>query len=106
GGRLGLPGSPDPRRRRRLPEPRGRPLRGRFRRANFNPGRCNPMKFIVLIGGASGFVTAAVTDFAAGRSADRIFFDGALGCFAGGLLFRWFWNVLLRGIRDTYVARH
>ena len=64
------------------------------------------MKFIVLTGGVSGFVTAALTDFWTGRSSDRILLDGALGCLAGGLLFRWFWNVLLRGIRDTYIARH
>ena len=63
------------------------------------------MKFVVLVGGASGFVTAALTGYSAGRSADRILLDGAVGCLAGGLLFRWFWNVLLGGIRETYIAR-
>ncbi len=64
------------------------------------------MKFVVLAGGASGFAIAAATGLWTGRTPDRILLDGAVGCLAGGLLFRWFWNVLLGGIRDTYVARH
>ena len=31
--------------------------------------------------------------------------DAALGCLAGALLIRWFWQVLLRGFHDTFVAR-
>jgi hypothetical protein len=64
------------------------------------------MKFVVLAGGASGFAIAAATGLWTGRTPDRILLDGAVGCLAGGLLFRWFWNVLLGGIRDTYIARH
>lgn len=64
------------------------------------------MKFIFLFGGAAGFAAAAGSDFWAGRSPDRIFFDGAVGCLAGGLLFRWFWTVLVRGIRETILTRH
>ena len=64
------------------------------------------MKFVVLAGGASGFAIAAATSLWTGRTPDRILLDGAVGCLAGGLLFRWFWNVLLGGIRDTYIARH
>jgi hypothetical protein len=48
---------------------------------------------------------AGATDLWFGRSPDRILFDGAVGCLAGGLLFRWFWKVLLAGIRDTFIAR-
>jgi hypothetical protein len=63
------------------------------------------MKFIFLLGGAAGFVTATATDLLLGRGPDRILFDGAVGCLAGALLLRWFWRVLLAGIRDTYLAR-
>lgn len=64
------------------------------------------MKFVFLAGGLTGFLAAAITGFATGRPADRILLDGALGCLAGALLFRWFWTVLVRGIRETILARH
>ena len=64
------------------------------------------MKFVFLAGGLSGFVLAAVAGFLADRAADRIFLDAALGCLAGALLFRWFWTVLVRGIRETILIRH
>jgi hypothetical protein len=64
------------------------------------------MKFIFLAGGFSGFLTAGIGSFYAGHQPDRIFFDGAVGCLAGALLFRWFWTVLVRGIRETILARH
>ena len=41
----------------------------------------------------------------AGRAADRVFFDAALGCLVGAFLFRWLWGVLLRGLRETLLAR-
>ena len=63
------------------------------------------MKFVFIFGGAAGLIAASGTDLWFGRSADRILLDGAIGCLAGGLLFRWFWNVLLSGIRDTFLAR-
>jgi hypothetical protein len=63
------------------------------------------MKFIVLIGGACGFAAAGATGIWAAHSADRILLDAALGCLAGGLLFRGFWSILLRGIREAYLAR-
>jgi hypothetical protein len=63
------------------------------------------MKFVFLSGGVLGFATAAVTGWLADRSADRILLDAALGCLAGALLFRWFWTVLLRGIRETILIR-
>lgn len=64
------------------------------------------MKFVFLAGGAAGFVLAGAASIWAGHPADRIFFDGAVGCLCGSLLFRWFWTVLVRGIRETLVARH
>ncbi len=64
------------------------------------------MKFIFLLGGFCGFALAAGTDFWVGRDADRILFDGAVGCLVGALLFRWFWTVLVRGIRETILNRH
>jgi hypothetical protein len=63
------------------------------------------MKFIFLIGGAAGFFAAIATDFFSGRNSDRLLIDGAFGCLAGAFLFRWFWGVLLQGVRETYLAR-
>jgi hypothetical protein len=64
------------------------------------------MKFIFLIGGIAGFLLAAATSYATDKAADRILLDGAVGCLAGALLFRWFWTVLVRGIRETILNRH
>jgi len=63
------------------------------------------MKFIFLIGGFAGFITAGAASFYAGHQPNRIFFDAAVGCLAGALLFRWFWNVLVQSIRETIIAR-
>ncbi len=63
------------------------------------------MKFIFLIGGILGFVLAATTGWLSERAPDRILLDSALGCIAGALLFRWFWTVLLRGLRETILIR-
>jgi len=64
------------------------------------------MKFIFLSGGFAGFVLAAGTSYWVGHLPDRILFDGASGCLAGALLFRWFWTVLVGGIRETILTRH
>ena len=64
------------------------------------------MKFVFLAGGLAGFLTGAATSFWTGHQADRIFLDASVGCLAGALLFRWFWTVLVRGIRETILARH
>jgi hypothetical protein len=64
------------------------------------------MKFIFLAGGLAGFLCAALAGYLADRTWDRIFFDAAVGCLAGALLFRWFWTVLVRGIRETILSRH
>ena len=63
------------------------------------------MKFIFISGGLIGFLTAAVTDWYMDRGPDRIFFDGAAGCLIGALLLKWFWGVVIRGIRETYIAK-
>jgi hypothetical protein len=64
------------------------------------------MKFIVLLGGSAGFVLTAATSHLAGHAADRVLLDAAVGCLCGAVLFRWFWNVVLRGIRETVLQRH
>jgi hypothetical protein len=63
------------------------------------------MKFVFLNGGFAGFIIAGVGSFWAGHPPDRILFDGAVGCLVGAILFRWFWTVLLRGVRDSLSAR-
>lgn len=63
------------------------------------------MKFVFLAGGTAGLVVAAGTDYFSGRGPTRMLFDGAVGCLAGALLFRWFWTVVLRGIREVVLAR-
>jgi hypothetical protein len=63
------------------------------------------MRFVFLSGGVLGFALAATTGWLADRGPDRILLDGALGCLAGALLFRWFWTVLLRGLRETILIR-
>jgi hypothetical protein len=63
------------------------------------------MKFVFLAGGLAGFLLAATTGYLSDHSADRVLLDGAVGCLAGALLFRWFWTVLVRGIRETILSR-
>lgn len=63
------------------------------------------MRFVFLFGGVLGFSIAALTGWLAERSANRILLDAALGCLIGALLFRWFWTVLLRGLRETILIR-
>ena len=64
------------------------------------------MKFVFLSGGLLGFVTGLCTSWLLEHSADRVLLDAAVGCLAGGMLFRWFWTVLVRGIRETILTRH
>ncbi len=64
------------------------------------------MKFVFLAGGLAGFILAGAAGFLADRAPDRVLLDAALGCLAGALLFRWFWTVLVRGIRETILQRH
>ena len=63
------------------------------------------MKFVFLSGGLAGFLVAGAGSFWTGHQPDRILFDGAVGCLVGAILFRWFWTVLVRGIRETILAR-
>lgn len=64
------------------------------------------MKFVFLTGGLSGFLLGLVTSWMLDHAPDRVFLDASVGCLAGALLFRWFWKVVLTGLRDTVVARH
>ena len=64
------------------------------------------MKFVFLIGGFAGLLVTGAASYASDHAADRILFDAAVGCLVGALLFRWFWTVLLRGIRETILQRH
>jgi len=64
------------------------------------------MKFVFLAGGLAGFLLAGTAGFLADRAADRVLLDASLGCCVGALLFRWFWTVLVRGIRETILQRH
>ena len=64
------------------------------------------MKFVFLAGGFAGFLFTGGASYWAGHQSDRILLDGAVGCLAGALLFRWFWTVLVRGIRETILQRH
>ena len=64
------------------------------------------MKFIFLLGGCTGFVVTAGASYFAGHVADRVLLDAAIGCLAGALLFRWFWTVLVRGVREVVMQRH
>ncbi|MEO6874922.1 MAG: hypothetical protein ABI222_08880 [Opitutaceae bacterium] len=64
------------------------------------------MKFIFLAGGLAGFLAAGIPSWLADHAADRVLLDASVGCLAGALLFRWFWTVLVRGIRETILQRH
>ncbi len=63
------------------------------------------MRFVFLFGGVLGSAVAATTSWLADRGPDRVLLDAAVGCLAGALLFRWFWTVLLRGLRETILIR-
>ena len=58
------------------------------------------MKFAFLVGGFTGFALVTVAGFTAGRAADLVLRDAALGCLAGALLFRWFWSVVIRAFTE------
>lgn len=64
------------------------------------------MKFIFLLGGFAGFALTGAIGWFSGHAPDRLLLDAAVGCLCGALLFRWFWTVLLRGLRETILQRH
>lgn len=64
------------------------------------------MKFIFLSGGLIGFVLGLVTSWLFDHPADRVFLDAAVGCLVGAILFRWFWSIVLSGLRETVLARY
>ncbi|HEU5081197.1 MAG TPA: hypothetical protein VFT72_18435 [Opitutaceae bacterium] len=59
------------------------------------------MRAIFLLGGFVGFLLSAATSFYCGRSGNRVLLDGAVGCLAGGMLFRWFWSKLTLALADA-----
>lgn len=63
------------------------------------------MKFVFLSGGLTGFLVGLVTSWMLDHAPDRVFLDAAVGCLIGAVLFRWFWTIVLAGLRDTVVAR-
>lgn len=63
------------------------------------------MKSIFLAGGTTGFLVATLSGWEADRAPGSILLDSMFGAIIGAYLFRWFWSVLLRGMRETYVAR-
>lgn len=64
------------------------------------------MKFVFLSGGLLGFVLGLITSWLLDHAPDRVFLDAAVGCLVGAVLFRWFWTVVLAGLRDTVLARY
>jgi hypothetical protein len=64
------------------------------------------MKFVFLSGGLLGFLVGLLTSWLLDHAADRVFLDASVGCLAGAMLFRWFWTVVLAGLRDTVIARY
>jgi hypothetical protein len=64
------------------------------------------MKFIFFIGGFSGLLVTGTASYLSDHQPDRILVDASVGCLAGAILFRWFWTVLLGGIRETILQRH
>ncbi len=63
------------------------------------------MRFVFLIGGFAGFLIAGACSLWAGHEGNRTFLDAAVGCLVGAHLFRWFWTVLLHGVRDSQISR-
>jgi len=64
------------------------------------------MKFVFLLGGLLGFTLGLLVSWMLDHAPDRIFLDAAVCCLVGAVLFRWFWTIVLAGLRDTVVARY
>jgi hypothetical protein len=64
------------------------------------------MKFVFLCGGLAGFILGLITSWLLDHAPDRVFLDAAVGCLVGAVLFRWFWTIVLAGLRDTVLARY
>lgn len=63
------------------------------------------MKFVFLSGGLTGFLVGLGTSWLLDHAPDRVFLDASVGCLIGAVLFRWFWTIVLAGLRDTVLAR-
>ena len=63
------------------------------------------MRFVILLFGAAGFSLVVLTGFLAGRPADLVLRDAALGCLASAFVGRWFWRVVRGAFAETLAAR-
>jgi len=63
------------------------------------------MKLVFLIGGLIGFALVLVAGFSAERAPERVLRDAAIGCFAGAVLLRWLWSVLVQGLAQAAEAK-
>lgn len=63
------------------------------------------MQFIFLAGGFAGFALTSVTGLISGREPDLVLRDAAIGCLVGALVFRWFWNVLVKALTEALKAK-
>lgn len=64
------------------------------------------MKFVFLCGGLLGFALGLTASWLFDHAPDRILLDASVGCLVGAVLLRWFWTIVLAGLRDTVVARY
>ena len=63
------------------------------------------MKFAFLSGGFTGFALVTFVGLTAGRAPDLVLRDAALACFAGALLFRWFWSVVVKSFSEAVALK-
>ncbi|WP_221030244.1 hypothetical protein [Actomonas aquatica] len=63
------------------------------------------MRTVMLWGGFTGFLLAAVAGFAADRPLDLILRDAAFACLGGAWLLRWWWSQLERALSETLEIR-
>ena len=63
------------------------------------------MRSIFLFGGFFGFTVVLFGGWLAGRPMDLVLRDAAIGCLAMALLFRWFWNLVVKSFHETAMTR-
>ncbi|TVR49988.1 MAG: hypothetical protein EA425_11000 [Puniceicoccaceae bacterium] len=63
------------------------------------------MKFIILLGGFSGFALSFLAGLAAGNDPLKVLIQACLACLAGALLFRWFGQLCVRHLRAARADR-
>ncbi len=63
------------------------------------------MRFVILLFGAAGFSLVVLTGALAGRPADLVLRDAALGCLGSAFVGRWFWQVVRGAFAATLATR-